>query len=81
MVGGGEGRKSYQNGLSSSLYAIQSQEEGWSILFALVLLAVYFQPLKDKWDAVLSLVVLDLGHGGTVCLSSGPQPFPSLPLG
>jgi hypothetical protein len=58
--GGGEG---YQNGLASSLYAIQSQEEGRSILLALVLSVVYFQPLKDKWDAILSLVILDLGHG------------------
>jgi hypothetical protein len=45
------------------LHAIQSQEEGRSILLALVLSVVYFQPLKDKWDAILSLVILDLGHG------------------
>jgi hypothetical protein len=32
----------YQNGLASSLYAIQSQEEGRSILLALMLSAVYF---------------------------------------
>jgi hypothetical protein len=60
-----EGGEGYQNGLASSLYAIQSQEEGWSILLALVLSAVYFQPLKDKWDAILSLVVLNLGHSST----------------
>ena len=61
QIAGGE--EDYQNGLASSLYAIQSQEEGRSILLALVLSVVYFQPLKDKWDAILSLIILDLGHG------------------
>lgn len=55
----------YQNGLASSLDAVQAQEEGWRVLVAFMLAMVDLEALKNEGNAVLRLVVLDLGHGST----------------
>jgi len=62
--------------LSCPLDTIQAQEERGRILFGPVLLAMYFQPLKDERDEVFRLVIKYLGH-----LSRLSRPLvPELPM-
>lgn len=55
----------YQNGLASSLHAVQAQEERRHIVTALKSSVMEFQTLKNEGNAVLGLIVLNFGHDST----------------
>lgn len=57
----------YQRRLPSTLDSIQAQEERWGYLsLTLILLTMQPQALEDEGNAVLRLVVDDVGHGSEI---------------